>query len=228
MVRRVNDRMVCGDKGGFQKFGLVVGQCKHSGLNMLTAPQTLTYLGIDLCLVDKDIRMSQKEYDGLKLHETQLADILIDGVLMINAESRRALTKQVIGGLLWITQTRPDFNHSIARLASSAVAELDSIVEFRKRVEDSNKIIKTSRADDIYVNMRSPLNWIPSTSTEAVTSIQLYCYSDGSFASLPGNSSMSSYALVSGKVRSLDGDFFAHGILVGIGSKKCTVSVAEV
>ena len=95
-VIHVDDILLTSGAAGETAFMKVVGRFKHSGIDELSAHQSLTYLWLDLYLVGKAIRVSQKEFAQLKLYEVDLNDVIRGKCFCINMERRRTITRQVI------------------------------------------------------------------------------------------------------------------------------------
>ena len=116
----VGDISPSGNMDGERALEQVLSHFPNSGLDELSASTPLAYLGLDLTMVGKDVRLSQQTCAKDKLRETDINDVCVGGEFKISAQRRTTVTNQIIGALIWVTQTRIDLNFSIARLASSA------------------------------------------------------------------------------------------------------------
>ena len=120
----VDDILFSGSAIGRSSFDKVISNFRHSGVIDLAEKTPLHYLGLDLTLVGESIRISQRTYAQEKLILCAPTDVVQEGVFKIDEGRRRTVAKQLIGALLWITQTRLGLNLDISVLSSSMIASL--------------------------------------------------------------------------------------------------------
>ena len=180
----------------------------------------MIYLGLDISRLGNCIRLHQETYASRKLHEVDLGDIYRENRFKITSEKRRSITKQVIGALVWTSQTRSDYNPAIAELSSSAVDAAPGEKRFRMWIEKSNGVVRKLKESKAYINSKSPLAFVPKNPMSIITQVQMFCFVDASHASLPGSGSLQSYVLLAGRVKRRDGDIVAQGCLLDCASYK--------
>ena len=64
---------------------------------------------------------------------------------MISRDKRMAICKKLVGWLIWTIQTRPDVNHRICQIASSAAASILIDAEFCRWVKNANRLVEVSK-----------------------------------------------------------------------------------
>ena len=128
-VIHVDDILVTSGEADRKEFMRVMNRFKHSGLIQLAKNQPLTYLGLDLILADGAVRLSQKEFDRLKVYDVELSSVIRDQCFCIDLDRRRTIARQVVGNLLRMTQTRSDANRAITALATTAVQSISDMRE---------------------------------------------------------------------------------------------------
>ena len=219
-VTHVDDILFTGDACGLAAFQKVVSQFTNSGIIHLTESNPLIYLGLDIHLKENSIQVSQQSYAEEKLRAIELSDLVLNRKFITPESRRRTAAKQVIGSLLWLSQTRLDLCFLIARLSSTMVPSLQCVEMFSKWVVEANKIIRRSKQQNRYINFRSPFDWVPSDGTVAASFLQIFLFVDAGYASLPGQCSIEAMVMVVGKINSRNGDMLACGSVLDFMAKK--------
>ena len=219
-ITHVDDILFSGSSVGMLAFQAVLKHFVNSGIITLSTKESLVYLGLDLQLRGNAVRLSQSTFAGDKLSEVDLTGIVKKDVFIVPVEKRRTIAKQMIGSLLWITQTRLDMNFAIAVLASTMVESLVDVKKYSSWMRDANKIVTRCKGEDCYINFVPPLPFIPKDGIDAARWMQLFMFVDASFGALPLNASLESFVLSLGKVRGRNGDITVRANILDFGSKR--------
>ena len=219
-VLHADDILVTGTEKGIESFRSVIDCFQHTGISFLTEDKSLTYFGLDLAMHTRDIHVQQTNYIEQKLQGVMESDLSVDRRIRIDAAMQRAVTKQMIGSLLWLTVARSDLDHRISALASSAVSAIGDFDRFRAWIGDADKIVEYVKTVQVYLRISRPISFVPAGMQDIITKLQCYCFVGASFGSLPGGKSLESYVFAIGMVRSRDGDFVANGRVLGCASEK--------
>ena len=165
--------------------------------------------------IEKNILfLSRESYVANKLYAVDEKSLFKRCGAMINEPERKTTCKKLIGSLLRVIQTRPELCRKISVLASDIVSSIVDPGEFIRWIRRGNKMVLQLKKEPYRIYFRSPLPWVPETTSELASSIQIFAFCDASFGSMRNNGSIESAFIVVGRVKFRNGDLSCQGCYI--------------
>ena len=121
IIAHVGDLLIAGIPNDIIAFGRVVAQFRTGSLSMLKVNDSVEYLGIKVKRGRYHrLGLDQQPYCA-KLHIVKLEDVVRNNQFCISTDRWRALQRQLIGSLLWVTQARFEVCAGSNYLSTSAI-----------------------------------------------------------------------------------------------------------
>ena len=196
IIVHVDDLLISSNLTDLVLLKNVLSQFKTGPIFEMYRDKKLEYLGLELEQNSKGhIRMHQMKYIN-DLQVITIEDVIRNKTWMITKERWKTLTKQLVGSLIWLGQTRfgvAAVTTVIATSMTTAATDIDKALVILKLY---NKTVKSLRTNKDVIWYR-PL-WKGSTPTveQLLHCCSLFTFTDAGFACLEG--SFSTQALVIG------------------------------
>ena len=216
----VDDILVAATKVGWTRFQLAIDGYRNSGIKMLVEAEDLQYLGLDIGIGGNILFLSRESYVANKLYAVDEKSLFKRCGAMINEPERKTTCKKLIGSLLRVIQTRPELCRKISVLASDIVSSIVDPGEFIRWIRRGNKMVLQLKKEPYRIYFRSPLPWVPETTSELASSIQIFAFCDASFGSMRNNGSIESAFIVVGRVKFRNGDLSCQGCYIDSCARK--------
>ena len=134
------------------------------------------YIGIEICQNRLGISLNQKDY----IREIQPLEVPNRSQDSTLTDKERSALKSLAGQLNWVsTQTRPDI--------AFGTCEINTSVNQNAKIKDiirANKLVSRVKSSEVFINLND---------VEEFNDV--ICYTDASYASLPGGASQGAYVI---------------------------------
>ena len=141
------------------------------------------------------------------------------------------MRKQCIGLLSWRIQTRPDVNHRICELASSASDAVNNDLDFIRWMRKSNQLMILIAKNPVKIFCRALIPWHANNGEELACGLRIFTFTDASFGTLRDHGSLESYFAIIGKSTSRDGETTCVGAFLDASARRvsriCRSSIAS-
>ena len=122
IILRVDDLLIAADEQDLSLFQTAIAQYRTGVLTTVSIAESITYLGLEICIDAKGrFGMQQTDYIS-KLNLARIGDVIRNNTFAISDERWATLTKQILGSLIRANQTRLGGCAISTNLSTSAVA----------------------------------------------------------------------------------------------------------
>ena len=163
---------------------------------------------------DGAITLSQTQYTG-ELKKIQPADFAMNNQIEDDGKLRTAL-RQVLGPLIWLHQTCPDFGYDITRIATEAVAACTDPTLALQFIALYNRAVRFAQTYAREIAYSPPPGTLSATSARLrrLENRRLIIFTDAGFGPLAGSQSVEGSVTILGQVLSRDGSIECRGYLI--------------
>ena len=203
-----------------EEFISIMARYRTGSIEKLPPTHQITFLGMDLSLCsDLILHLSQKEFIS-RLRFPNIADIVCSNRFTCALGKVRSYFRAALGSLLRVLQTRFDIPFRIIGVAVRLLESSKTVDGASSMVKEIHKIIRVAKDRAVIIRFGKLPLAIDSSLTRRLVGIRLFVFGDAGYITLPGQKSIESCIIATGRERSRDGIIRCLGSSIGFYVKK--------
>ena len=204
IIVHVDDLLIASNSSDLKLFEQVMAQFRTAPLCILKQNEAMEYLGLQICRDGKNrLGMHQQPYCE-KLMSIKIEDVVKNNTFCISEERWRTLQRQLVGSLIWVTQTRFDACAVATYLSTSSVSCVADAIKAVEFLKIYNRCVKELQSSSLIV-WYNPVELNEEATTESfMRNLVIFSFADAGFNSLEGSRSTQAYAIIIGRASGKD------------------------